>query len=98
MSKNELSRIAASEGSELYSGAGTYKTSNGTLQHNTMSIYIREDQAAMITSAKCLVNGSEVALSGGKIASALKAGDYFTFKYPLSEIVISGGSFIGHQS
>jgi hypothetical protein len=99
MSKNVLSRIAGDAGSELYSGAGTYKTSDGSLKKDTVAIYVREDQAAMITSAKAVNNnGTTYDLAGNLIAGNLKAGDFFTFPHPISEIVIAGGSFIGYQA
>ncbi len=99
MSKNALSRLAGDGGSNLYSGADTYKTSDGSLNKGTVAIYIREDQAAMITSAQMVDgNGTVIAVAGGHVGGDLKAGDYFTFPHELSEIVIAGGSFIGYQA
>lgn len=85
---------AGAGGSRLYVGAGTYKTSDGTLNKGTRSIYIRVDQLAMITSHK--VNG--VAVTNKPTGSDLLAGDFFAFPALLTEIIIAGGSFIGYQS
>jgi len=96
---DEGRRVAGAGGSKLYVGAGTYSVAAGTLNKGTTSIYIRADQAAMITSAKTTdYNIAAVAITGAPIGSDLLLGDFFTFKNPLSEIVIAGGSFIGYQS
>jgi len=85
--------MAGAGGSKLYVGAATYKTSDGTLNKGTLSIYIRADQAAMITSMK--VDGNAVTVP--PVGSDLLAGDFFTFHKAVTEIVIAGGSFIGYQ-
>jgi predicted metal-dependent phosphotriesterase family hydrolase len=90
----ELQQIAGSGGSHLYVGAGTYKTSDGTLYEDTRSIYIRADQSAMITSMK--VNGTSI--TRGIVGADLKANDFFTFEKAITEIVIAGGSFIGYST
>lgn len=87
-----LRHISGADGSDLYVGAGTYKTSDGSLKANCRTIYIREDQTAMITSMKL----AEAVHTGNKIGAALKAGDIFTFNDDITEIIISGGSFIGY--
>jgi hypothetical protein len=95
---NEIKMMSGSGGSRLYVGAHTFKTSDGTLNADTRSIYIREDQAAMITSMK--VNGvalSAIADGKGIIGAALKANDFFTFDAEITEIVCAGGSFIGYE-
>jgi hypothetical protein len=90
---NEIRMMAGAGGSRLYEGATTFKTSDGTLNLHTRSIYVRADQAAMITSMK--VNG--VALALKPVAADLKAGDFFTFSDSITEIVLTGGSFIGYE-
>jgi hypothetical protein len=90
---NEIKMMSGSGGSRLYVGANTFKTSDSTLNDDTRSIFIREDQVAMITSMK--VKG--VALAVAPVGSDLKANDFFTFNDEVTEIVISGGSFIGYQ-
>lgn len=90
---NEIKMMAASGGSNLYVGAATYKTSDSTLNEGTRSIYIRADQAAMITSMKV----NDVAVTNGLIGADLLAGDFFTFAEDITEIVIAGGSFIGFE-
>ena len=90
---DEIKMMAGSGGSRLYVGAATYKTSDDSLNIGTRSIYIREDQSAMITSMK--VNG--IALTKTPVGSDLKAQDFFTFSDDITEIVIAGGSFIGYQ-
>ena len=92
--KDEQRMMAGAGGSRLYVGAATYKTSDGTLNKGTRSIFIRADQAAMITSMK--VNG--IAVTTAPTGSDLLAGDFFTFPNDLTEIVTAGGSFIGYQS
>lgn len=91
---NEIKMMSGSGGSRLYVGAATFKTSDGTLNDHTRSIYIREDQAAMITSMK--VNGVVIAVT--PVSSDLKAADFFTFSDDITEIVTSGGSFVGYQA
>ena len=96
---DELRQIAGAGGSKLYVGAGTYKVSDGTLNKGTRVIFIRADQVAMITSMKIKdYNETAVAVTGGPVGSDLLAGDFYTFKYAIDEIVIAGGSFIGYQS
>jgi hypothetical protein len=90
---NEIKMMSGSGGSRLYEGAATYKTADGSLNPGTRSIYIRADQAAMITSMK--VGGAALALK--PVGSSLLAGDFFTFSDEITEIVIAGGSFIGYQ-
>ena len=90
---NEIRMMSGSGGSKLYVGAATYKTSDSTLNTGTRSIYIRADQAAMITSMKV----DDVAVTGAPVGSDLKAMDLFTFDGELTEIVLAGGSFIGYQ-
>jgi hypothetical protein len=90
---NELRMMAGAGGSRLYEGSGTFKTSDGTLNEHTRSIFVRADQSAMITSMK--VNG--VALALKPVGSDLKAGDFFTFSDSITEIVLAGGSFIGYE-
>ena len=94
---NPLMRIAAEMGSNLYDGAATY--TGATLATNIRSIYIREDQAAMITAYSLDVKGTTVAQTGALslVGKDLLAGDFYTFPYPLVSIQISGGSFIGYQ-
>jgi hypothetical protein len=95
----EIQMVAGSGGSELYVGAHTFKTSDGTLYEDTRSIFIREDCSAMITSMK--VKGvSMTSTTGGKgiVGADLKAGDFFTFKAPVTEMVVAGGSFIGYST
>ncbi len=90
-------RIAAVGGSALYDSAATF--TGATLAPETRSILIREDRAAMITAYSLNINGVSTAQSGALslVNKDLKAGDFFTFPYPLSSITISGGSFIGYQ-
>ena len=90
---NDLQRVSGSGGSRLYDGANTYKTSDGTLNKGTISIFIRANQAAMITSMK--INGIATTLK--PVGSDLLAGDFYTFSNEITEIVIAGGSFIGYQ-
>lgn len=90
---NEIRMMSGSGGSRLYVGAATYKTSDGTLNEHTRSISIRETQAAMITSMK--VNG--IAVTDAPVGSDLLAQDFYTFPKEVTEIVLSGGSFIGYQ-
>ena len=97
MADNPLTRIAAEQGSDLYDGAGTYKVSDKSLKRNTRAIYVREDQAAMITSMKLMVRGTATVQTLELVGADLMAGDFFTFEYPIEEIVIAGGSFIGYQ-
>ena len=91
--KDEQRMMAGAGGSRLYVGAGTYKTSDGTLNNGTRSIFIRADQAAMITSMK--VDGTAVSLK--PTGADLLAGDFYTFGGYLTEIVTTGGSFIGYE-
>lgn len=91
---NLLEKIAGFNGSKLYVGAATYKTSDSTLRPGISRIYIREDQVAMVTSMK--VNDIAEGGNGTIVGKDLKAGDFYTFQGNISEIVISGGSFIGH--
>ena len=98
MTQDDIKRLTGSKGSDLYDGAATYKTSDGTLMHGLVTIYIRESQAAMITSMKLLIDEKEVAYNHLNIVGAkLFAGDMYTFEYPICEIVIAGGSFIGYR-
>jgi hypothetical protein len=90
---NEIKMMAGSGGSRLYVGAHTFKISDQTLNENIRSIYIRADQSAMITSMKI----AGVAEIVAPVGSDLLAGDFFTFKDELTEIVTAGGSFIGYQ-
>lgn len=90
---NELRLMSGSGGSRLYVGAATYKTSDGTLNAGTRSIFVRADQLAMITSMK--VDGVAVVVT--PVGSDLLAGDFFTFEKDITEIVLAGGSFIGYQ-
>jgi hypothetical protein len=94
----EIQMMSASGGSELYVGAHTFKTSDGTLESGTKSIFIREDQSAQITSMKVNDVAVTAAADGkGIVGADLKAGDFFTFKNEITEIVQAGGSFIGYQ-
>jgi hypothetical protein len=90
---NEIKMMSGSGGSRLYNAAGTYKISDGTLNEGTRSIFIREDQAAMITSMKV----NDVAVTNKPVGEALKTSDFYTFSDQITEIVISGGSFIGYE-
>ena len=96
---DELRQIAGAGGSGLYVGAGTYKTSDGTLKAGTRVIRVRADQAAMITSIKLLIKGSEVAQTGAInfVGADLLKDDEIFYPHPISEIVIAGGSFIGYR-
>jgi hypothetical protein len=90
---NEIRMMSGSGGSRLYEGAGTFKTSDGTLNDKTRSIFIRADQTAMITSMK--INGVVLALK--PVGANLLATDFYTFSDKITEIVLAGGSFIGYQ-
>lgn len=90
---NEIRMMAGSGGSRLYVGAATYKTSDDSLNEHTRSIFVRADQAAMITSMKV----KDVAVIKTPVGSDLLAGDFFTFDDEITEIVLAGGSFIGYQ-
>ena len=90
---NEIKMMSGSGGSRLYVGTATYKTSDGTLNTGTRSIYIRVDQAAMITSMKV----NDVAVTDTPVGSDLLALDFFTFENDITEMVVAGGSFIGYQ-
>jgi hypothetical protein len=95
---NPLMRIAAEVGSDLYSGAATYSTADGTLKKDTRAIIIRADQAAMITAISLNINGTATVQTGLNLVGAdLLAGDLFTFPYEISSITITGGSFIGYR-
>jgi hypothetical protein len=90
---NEIRMMSGAGGSRLYVGAGTFKTSDGTLNANTRSIFIRVDQSAMITSMKI----AGVSLTLKPVGADLLAGDFYTFSDKITEIITAGGSFIGYQ-
>ena len=90
---NEIRMMAGAGGSRLYEGAGTFKTSDSTLNDKTRSIYIRADQTAMITSMKI----AGISLSLKPVGADLLATDFYTFSDKITEIIIAGGSFIGYQ-
>ena len=96
MINNPLQRIAADLGSDLYSGAATYSVAAGTLAKNTRAIIVREDQAAMVTTLTLDINGTATTSGLNLVGKDLKAGDMFTFAYPIASITTAGGSFIGY--
>ena len=97
MADNPLQRIAADKGSDLYSGAATFSVAASTLKPDTKAIIVREDQAAMVTTLTLNINGTATTSGLNLVGKDLKAGDMFTFAYPIASITIAGGSFIGYR-